>query len=82
MADLRQRVYSMLGQKNNRKRKRRTISGRIKRDEIDLPTEHLPRNDRSTSFNGKNFKCLKNAAVNRIGVSQRKRGKKNLVLFN
>ena len=32
----------------------------------------LPRSARPTSFNGKNFKRLKNAAVNRIDISQRK----------
>ena len=31
-----------------------------------------PRSDRPTSFNGKNFKHLKNATANCIDVSQRK----------
>ena len=30
---------------------------------------------RPISFNEKNFKCLKNVAANRTGVSQQKRGK-------
>ena len=84
MADLRQRVYSMLGQNNNWKNsdlrkyflqesfKRQTNYELIKRDEIGLPTEDLPRIDHPTSFNGKNFKHVKKATANRIGASQLK----------
>ena len=46
---------------------------RVKRAEIALSAKDLRRSDHPTSFNGKNFKRLKNATVNRIGVSQRKR---------
>ena len=84
MSELRQRVYSMLGQNNNFKNneivkhfvqegfKRRTIYNRIKRDEISLPVEDLPRSDHPTSCNVKHFKRLKNTTANRIGVCQRK----------
>ncbi|CAF1934902.1 unnamed protein product [Rotaria magnacalcarata] len=41
-----------------------------------LPAEDLPRSGRPTSFKRKNLKRLQNAAINRIGVSQRKLGKK------
>ena len=47
----------------------------MKHDEISLTAEDRPRSDRSTSFNGKNFKRLKNAAANHIDVSQRRLGK-------
>jgi transposase len=88
MADLRKRVYFMLGQNNNLKNsdivkhfvqegfKRRTIYDIIKRYEIGLPAEDLSRSGRPTSFNGKNLKRLKNATVNRVGVSQWKLAKK------
>ena len=56
--------------------KRRTIYDIIKRDEIGLLDEDWPRNGRPTLFNGKQLKRLKNAAAIRIGVSQRKRGKR------
>ncbi|CAF1613070.1 unnamed protein product [Rotaria magnacalcarata] len=87
MADLCKRVHSMLGQNNNLKNndmvkhfiqegfKRRTIYGIMKRYEIGLPVEDLPRSGRPTSFKGKSLRCLQNAAANRIGVSQRKLGK-------
>ncbi|CAF1461599.1 unnamed protein product [Rotaria magnacalcarata] len=41
-----------------------------------LPAEDLPRSGRPTSFKRKNLKRLQNAAINRIGVSQRKLGTK------
>ena len=47
----------------------------IKRDEIGLPIEDLPRSACPTSFNGKNFKHLENVVANYTGVSQRKRRK-------
>jgi transposase len=71
MADLRKRVCSMLGQNNNLKNsnivknflqkglKRRTIYDTIKRYEIGLPVEDLPRRGRPTSFNAKNLKRFK-----------------------
>ena len=74
MADLHQRVYSMLGKNNHCEIgkhflqegfKRRTIYDIIKCDEICLPAEDPPRSDRPTSSNGKNFKRLKNAAANK-----------------
>ena len=70
MADLRKRVYSMLGQNNNLKNgdivkhfvqegfKRRTIYDIIKRYEIDLPVEDHPRSGRPTHFDKKNMKHL------------------------
>ena len=84
MADLRQRVYPMLGQNNDLKNsdivkrvvqegfKRRTIYDIIKRYEIGPPAKDLPRSSRPTSFNGENLKRLENAAAHRLGVSQRK----------
>ncbi|CAF3737448.1 unnamed protein product [Rotaria socialis] len=87
MADLRKRVHSMLGQNNNLKNngtvkhfvqegfKRRTIYDIIKRYEIGLPAEDLPRSGHLTSFKGKILKRLQNAAANHIGVSQRKQEK-------
>ena len=71
MADLRKRVYSMLEQNDNLKNsdivkhfvqegfKRRTIYGIIKRYEIGLPAEDLPRSDHPTFFNGINLKRQK-----------------------
>ena len=71
MADLRQSVYSMLGQRDHLKNseigkhflykgfKRRKIYDRIKRDEIGLPTKDLPKSDRPTSFNAKKFQKSK-----------------------
>ncbi|CAF1628456.1 unnamed protein product, partial [Rotaria magnacalcarata] len=65
MADLCKRVHSMLGQNNNLKNndivkhfvqegfKRRTIYGIMKRYEIGLPAEDLPRSGRPTCFKGK-----------------------------
>ena len=88
MAEPRQRVYSMPGQNNHLENseigkhflqdsfKRRTIYDIIKCSEIGLLVEDLPRSARLTSFNGKNFKRLKNAAANCIDVSQSKLGKK------
>ncbi|CAF3544917.1 unnamed protein product [Rotaria socialis] len=88
MTDLRKRVYSMLGQNTNLKNndivkhfvqegfKRRTLYNIIKRYEMGLPAEDLPRSGRPTSFKRKNLKRLQNAAINRIGVSQRKLGRK------
>ena len=82
MGDLRQCVYSMLGQNNHLKSseivkhflregfKRRTTYDIVKRYEVGLPAEDLSRSARPTSFNGQNFKLLENAAANRIGVSQ------------
>ena len=80
MGDLRQCVYSMLEQNNHLNSeivkhflhegfKRRTTYDIVKRYEIGLPAEELS-SARPTSFNGQNFKLLKNAAANRIGVSQ------------
>ena len=56
--------------------KRRTIYDIIKRYEMGIPPEDLPRSGRRTSFNRKNLKRLRNATANRIDVSQRKLGKK------
>ena len=84
--DLRQHVYSVLGQNNNLKNseigkhflqedfKRRTIYDIIKH-EIGVPAEDPPRSGCKMSFNGKKFRHPKNAAANRISVNQRKRGK-------
>ncbi|CAM4849386.1 unnamed protein product [Rotaria magnacalcarata] len=78
----------MLGQNTNLKNndivkhfvqegfKRRTLYNIIKRSEMGLPAEDLPRSGRPTSFKRKNLKRLQNAAINRIGVSQRKLGRK------
>ena len=88
MADLRKRVYSMLGQNTILKNGdivkhfvqggfiRQTIYDIVKRYEMGIPPEDLPRSGRPTSFNRKNLKRLRNATANRIGVSQRKLGKK------
>ena len=73
MADLRQRIYRMLGQNNHLKNNEigkhfcKTKANNLRYNETDFP-----RSNRSTSFNGKNFKSLQNAAANCIGVSQRK----------
>ncbi|CAF1982038.1 unnamed protein product [Rotaria magnacalcarata] len=87
MADLRKRVYSMLGRNNNLKGsdiekhfvqegfKRRAIYDIIKLYEMGIPPEDLPRSGRPTSFSRKNLKRLRSATANRIGVSQRKLGK-------
>ena len=84
MADLRKCVYSMLGQNTILKNgdivkhfvqegfKRRTVYDIVKRDEMGIPLEDLPRSGGSTSFNRENLKRLGNATANRIGVSQRK----------
>ena len=61
--------------------RRGTIYDIIKRYEMGIPSEDMPRSDRPTFFNRKNLKRLRNATANRIGVSQRKLGK-NLVLLN
>ena len=64
MADLRQSTHSMLGQNNHLKNsdtekhflqgfKRRTIYDIIKRYEISLLAEDLPRDDHPTFFNAK-----------------------------
>jgi transposase len=54
----------------------RTIYNIIKRYQLGLPFEDLPRNGRPTSFDKKNLKHLQNAAANRVGVSQQNLARK------
>ena len=70
MADLRQFVYSMLGQNNSLKNtdivkhfvqsfRERTNYDIIKRYKIGVLAEDLPRSGRPTSYNGQHLKLLK-----------------------
>ena len=56
--------------------KRSTIYNIIKRYENGLPVEHHSGGGRPPYFNGKNLKRLKNAAADRVGVSQRSLARK------
>jgi hypothetical protein len=88
MIDFRKRVYSILGQNNNLKKigivkhflqedfKGSTLFNIIKRHEIGLPIEDLPRTGCPTSFHRKNLKRLQHAAENRVGIIQRKLSRK------
>ena len=91
MADLRKRVFSMLGQKQKFLKidivkhfeqegfKRSTIYNIIKRYEISVPIEYRSEAGHPPLVERKNLKRLQNATGNRVGVSQRKLARKFVV---